>query len=128
MIRTVTLYSDPDSAECKSVEKFLSELEVKLIVHNVKERPLNYAQISELLRHFKIDHFYNSNGKSNGSGSKRSEAVVLDRKEVMQIMAADNKAIRLPIIVSGRLMTVGDNIESLKIMLQIKSNGSDPNN
>ena len=39
-------------------------------------------------------------------------------------MAEDNDLIRKPIIVAGRLMTVGCNIDKIREMLQIKSNGA----
>lgn len=127
MIKEVTIYSDPDNPTCARVEKFLSELEIKLKVHDIKAQPLNYNQISNLLQHFQIDHFYNSNGFSQKTTKDKAEPIQLDRNEVIEKMAANNKSIRLPIIATNRLMTVGDNLDTIKIMLQIKSNGSDPN-
>ena len=38
----------------------------------------------------------------------------------MKQMAADNSLLRMPIIVSGRLLTVGDDFGRIGIMLQLK--------
>jgi len=118
MKKRVTLYFDPDDTASKRVEKFLTEQDVILKVHDIKTRPLDLKQISKLLRNFDIKHFYNSNGHSAGK-KKTSEPAPVDRNLIMEKMAADNSLLRLPIILSERLLTVGHNTDRIGIMLQI---------
>ena len=124
MKKRVTLYSNPDDPACSNVEKFLSEQDIILNVHDVKTQPLDFNRISKLLRNFDLKHFYNSNGNSRGSKKKKAESEPPDRQTIMEQMAADNTLMRLPIILSGRLLTVGDNFERIGIMLQIKPIGA----
>ena len=118
MKKRVTLYSNPDDTACKNVEKFLMEQDIVLNVHNIKNKPLDHGQILKLLRNFDIKHFYNSNGHSNGK-KKTVEATAPDRSNILEKMAEDNSLLRLPIVMTDRLMTVGDNINRIGIMLQI---------
>ena len=77
-----------------------------------------------MIRHLNLRHFINADSKVlKKSGLEDNN---LDRDEVFQLMADDNDLLRKPIVVAGRLMTVGCNIDKIKEMLQIKSNGSDP--
>jgi arsenate reductase-like glutaredoxin family protein len=126
MLKIVTIYSKPSDPVCTRVEKFLSEQDIVLKVHNVKTHPLSFGQISTLLRHFSLEHFYNPYGSGRKQGSQKIDFASLDRRMVFEQLAADNNLLHLPIIVAGRLMTVGDDFDRIRIMLQIKSNGSDP--
>ncbi len=118
MKKRVTLYSNPDDTACKTVEKFLTEQDVILKVHDIKTLPLDFKQISKLLKNFDIKHFYNSNGHSKGK-KKTTETEAPDRNLIIEQMAADNSLLRMPIILSERLLTVGDNTNRIGIMLQI---------
>ena len=118
MKKRVTLYSNPDDIACRKVEKFLSEQDVILNVHDIKTRPLDVKQISKLLRNFDLKHFYNSNGNSKGRKKKTTETEPLDRQTIFEKMAEDNTLLRLPLTLAGRLLTVGNNTERIGIMLQ----------
>ena len=118
MKKRVTLYSNPDDTACKNVEKFLNEQDVILKVHDIKTRPLDYNQISKLLKNFDLKHFYNSNGHSKGK-KKTAEPETTNRNKIIEKMAEDNSLLRLPLILSERLLTVGDNTNRIEIMLQI---------
>lgn len=122
MLKKVELYTDPNDPGCKDVNEFLKSLEIILDVHDVKKNPLKKEKIAELLRHFNLDHFINSN---SGAYKKfKLDKGIPGRDEVYEMMAEDNDLMRRPIIVAGRLMTVGCNIDKVKEMLQINSNGS----
>ena len=54
MKKRVTLYSNPDDPACSNVEKFLSEQDIILNVHDVKTQPLDFNRISKLLRNFDL--------------------------------------------------------------------------
>ncbi len=118
MKKRVTLFTNPDDPGCKNVEKFLIEQDVILKVHDIKTRPLDFKQISNLLKNFDLQHFYNSNGHSGGK-KKTIETETPDRNTIIEKMAEDNSLLRLPLILSERLLTVGDNTNRIGIMLQI---------
>ncbi len=126
MLKIVMMYSNPSDPVCNRVEKFLSEQDVVLKVHDIKAHPLNVEQISRLLRHFNLEHFYNPSGNGGRHGNQSIDFASLDRKSVFQQLSANSDYLRLPIIVAGRLMTVGDDLDQIRIMLQIKNNGSEP--
>ena len=122
MLKKVELYTDPQNPECNAANEFLEGVEVLLKVHDIKKDPLKKQKITELLRHFNLNHFINSN--SEAYRKFKLDKNIPSRDEVYEMMAEDNSLIRWPIIVAGRLMTVGCNIDKIKEMLQISSNGS----
>lgn len=124
MKKRVILYTNPDDPNCRKVEKFLLEQDIILKVNDINAHPLDFNQISDLLKNYDLKHFYNSNGHSKGKKNKTTESETLDRRSIMEKMAEDNKLLRLPITQSGRLMTVGDNTERLTIMLQVTPGGT----
>jgi arsenate reductase-like glutaredoxin family protein len=118
MSRKVTLYLDPKDPYCAEIEKFLKECEVNLVVHDIRNNPLNASQLSQLLGNFDLEHFLNDNGKS--SKAKRLDTSLANRKKTLELLAADNGLLRWPFVVSGRLMTVGYDRRLIRQMLQIK--------
>ncbi len=121
-MKTVVVYTDPRNPACNEIDGFLRQQEFNLRVQDVTKDPLNKVQISELLRHFNIDHFIDITSKAYKKHNL--DQGLPGRDELLQMMAEDNDLIRKPIIVAGRLMTVGCNIDKIKEMLQIKSNGT----
>jgi regulatory protein spx len=124
MRRVVNLYMAPNDPGCIEIKEFLEQQDLKLQVHDVKNKPLVADEIAELIKHFNLKHFLNTSSKTYTK--RKLDKSLLDRKEVIQLMADDNDLIRKPIIVVGRLMVVGANREKVMEMLQIKPNGSEP--
>lgn len=124
MKKKVTLYSNPDDLACRKVEKFLMEQDIILNVHNVTTKPLDLRQISKLLRNFDLKHFYNSNGHSKGRKKTATETDSPDRQAMLELIAEDNTLLRLPIILSGRLLTVGNSTDRIGVMLQMTPGGT----
>jgi regulatory protein spx len=122
MLKKVELYTDLNDPGCSDVNEFLKGLEIILKIHDVKKDPLKKEEIAELLRHFSLEHFINRD--SDAYKKFRLDKGVPSRDEVYEMMAEDNDLLRRPIIVAGRLMTVGCNIDKVKEMLQISANGS----
>ncbi len=122
MLKKVDLYTDFTNPDCKDINEFLQGLEIILNIHDIKKNPLKKEKIAELLRHFNLDHFIN---KHSGAFKKfKLDKGMPSRDEVYDMIAEDNDLMRWPVIVAGRLMTVGCNIDKVKEMLQISSNGS----
>nr|MBN2276561.1 hypothetical protein [candidate division Zixibacteria bacterium] len=117
MIRQVDLYVHPNDSVGEEAKGFLEELEVILKVHDLKKSPLGRNQIEGLLRHFKPAHFFNPN--YNGLGRKKADSVINNRREVIDLISLDNGYLKTPVVVYGRLMTVGFNRITIKTMLRM---------
>lgn len=124
MLKRVTLYTDPQDTQCDEVKSFLEEQDIRLHIRNIKTEPLGKPEISMLLRHFDLRHFLNA--ESRLYKKNKLDKSVPGRDEVIDMIATDNELLRVPIIVFGRLMTVGCNREKIIEMLQIKNNGHNP--
>jgi arsenate reductase-like glutaredoxin family protein len=99
------------------IEKFLRGLEINLTVRDIRKNPLDYRQLSKLFKSFDLEHFVNP--CSNSGKEKTFDLTAADRKDVLQQLADDNSCLRRPIVVCGRLMTVGYDRRRIVEMLQI---------
>lgn len=127
MIKKVTIYTDPKDPFCAEIEKFLSGLDIVLSIYDMRSNPMNAKQLSKLVGYVNIEHFVNSNGNSNGKSGKGKKKVDISnssRQEILEMMANDIGFLRKPIIVSGRLMTMGYDRRKILDMLQIKIEGN----
>jgi regulatory protein spx len=124
MLKKVDLYLDPKDPHCQDIRSFLEEQEIDLHIHNIIKDPLSKGQLSGIIRHLDLKHFLNTESKI--FKKNRLDKEIPARDEVLELLAEDNDLLRKPIIIAGRLMTVGCNRQKIIEMLQIKSNGSDP--
>lgn len=124
MLKRVTMYTDPKDTNCAEVRSFLEEQDIHLHLRNIKTDPLESLELSRLLRHFDLKHFLNADSKAYKKN--RLDKSIPGREEIIELIAGDNDLLRIPIIVSGRLMTVGCNRNKIVEMLQLKNNGSRP--
>lgn len=122
MVKKVVMYIKPLMIQCEDVKEYLIEQDVNLQVRDIKADPLGRPEISRLLRHFDLKHFLDINSKTYKKN--KIEKLMPERDEIISMMADDNDLLRVPIIVAGRLMTIGCNREKISEMLQIRRNGS----
>jgi arsenate reductase-like glutaredoxin family protein len=124
MLKRVDIYSFTDDPGFEEIKRFLDNYDYDLRVRDLQVRPLNAYEISNIIRHFDSKHFISLASKAYKKF--HLDKVTPSRKELIAMIAEDNELLRQPIIVAGRLMTVGCNRMKIMEMLQIKSNGSDP--
>jgi arsenate reductase-like glutaredoxin family protein len=122
MLKKVIMYIDPKDSHCGEIKDYLQKHEILLQIRDIKDRPLEQPEISLLLRHFELAHFLNPESRLYKKNKLDISTPV--REEVYNMIASDNNLLRIPIIVYGRLMTVGCNIDKITEMLQLKNNGS----
>lgn len=115
LIKKVDIYFDPDDPESRAHIEFFGKLDLVLRTYDLKNKPLNAAQIRRLICHYDLVHFLNPNHKSYKKHKLDSNTI--DRNEVVGLLEQDNLLFRLPIIVIGRLMTVGFNEKRIAEML-----------
>ncbi len=124
MLKRVDFYTNPDDPSCGEVRNFLKTQELDIHERDLRIKPLGYEELDRLIRHFDMKHFINISSKAIRKFHLEDE--LPGREDLIKLMAEDNDLIRKPIIVAGRLMTVGCNRQKIMEMLQIKSNGSEP--
>jgi len=116
--KRVMVYGDPKDFETQKVEKFIRENKFNAIVHDITSSPLNFHQLSKLLKHFDLSNFFRSDSEFK---NHKVENISLERrKELLQVLANDNSLLQFPIIDTGRLMTASPNFQTLSLMLEIK--------
>lgn len=115
LIKKVDMYLDPDDVNSRTHIQFFENLDLVLRTHDVKNKPLNAEQIRRLVCHYDIIHFLNPNHKNYKKHKLDSAAV--DRNEIIGLIEQDNLLLRLPIIVIGRLLTIGFNEKRITEML-----------
>jgi len=124
MLRRVDFYTDPEEPGCDEVREFLATLDLDLRIRDVSSRPLTVPELDGLIRHLDMKHFINT--ASRAFKKFRLDRETPSRKDTIEMIASDNELLRKPIVVAGRLMTIGCNRFKIMEMLQIKNNGSDP--
>lgn len=122
MRKVVDLYTVPGDRHCEEIREFLEQQDVKLMIRDIRSKPLSYDEIAKLIRHLDLKHFINTESKLYSRKKLQQELPV--RSELFEMMADDNDLLVKPIVVAGRLMVVGPNRPKIIEMLQLKSNGS----
>ncbi len=122
MLKSVLMYTKPKNGQCDEVRKFLLEQEVKLQVRDIEANPLGRYEIAQLLKNFDLKHFLDTDSKIYKRN--KIDQSIPERNEIIDMMVENNDLLRVPILVSGRLMTIGCNREKITEMLQIRNNGS----
>jgi len=123
IMRQVTLYANFDDPFCGEIVNLLETAGINLQVHDIKKRPLDSDQISGLIKHFDVERFlnpYSKPYKRNKLGGTHPS-----RQEVIDLLASDNELFRVPIVVSGSMISVGFDPRQIAGMLQIKPGNSE---
>ena len=126
MLKRIQLYVDPKDSACKEIEEFLQKVDIIVDIRNIDTEPLNYNEVTTLFRHLDLNHFVDVESKA--FKKHKLDDGLPAREETLGLMAEDNTLIKKPIVVAGRLMVVGCNIDKISEMLQINPNGSEPEN
>lgn len=121
MFKNVVMYTKPKNGQCDEIKDYLIEQDIGLQIRDISTDPLGRPEISRLLRHFDLKHFLDSDSKIYKRN--KIDQLLPARDEIINLMVDDNDLLRVPIIVAGRLMTIGCNREKITEMLQIRKNG-----
>lgn len=110
---------------CADGISFLKENGIVLKVRDLAEEPLTRSELSEILGYLNPKHFIDMSSAT--FKKEKLDQKMLPRGEMLELIEKNPDLLRHPIIVSGRLITVGANRKQLIDMLQISisGNGSD---
>lgn len=124
MLKEVLIYIDSKDRQCDEIKDYLEQQEVHLLIRDIKEKPLKSSEVSDILKHYDLGNFLNTESKLYKKN--KLDKSMPTRKEVIKLIASDNELLRLPIIVYGRLMTVGCNQDKVSEMIMVRNNGNNP--
>ena len=121
MHKKVLMYTKPNIGPCEEVKEYLLEQDISLQIRDIGAKPLGRHEIDLLLRHYDLKHFLDTESKIYKRN--KIDKSMPERNEIINMMVDDNDLLRVPIFVSGRLMTIGCNRDKITEMLQIRKNG-----
>ena len=122
MLKSVLMYTKPKVSECDEVKEFLISQEVKLQIRDIEANPLGRYEIIRLLKNFDLKHFLDTDSKVYRRN--KIDKSMPERNEIIDMIIENNDLLRVPILIAGRLMTIGSNREKITEMLQIRNNSS----
>jgi len=124
MLKRAQLYYRNPCSVCEEAKSFLEDHGVIVLARNIIEKPLDKDELDGILGYHDPKHFLDS-ASPNYAKQKLDKNIPL-RGELLNIIEKHPDLLRQPIVVSGRLMTVGSNRKQLIQMFQltVSDNGS----
>lgn len=124
MVRQIEIYTYQEDDKISELKDTCEENHIRYFIRDLKKEPLSAGQLSNLLKNYDIKHFIIDNG--NGSRKLIDNLKTIPREEVLEKLAANNnKMLKSPIIVAGRLTTVGINWETIRHILYLEEDGAE---
>ncbi len=116
-------YRNP-CAVCNEVKSFLQEHGVIIVARDINEKPLRRDELSAILGYLDPRHYLDVT--SDAYHKQKLDKLLPGRNELFALIEGSPELLRHPIIVSGRLLTVGTNRRQLIEMFQltVSDNGS----
>ena len=121
-VKRATFYTNGDDNICSEARNFIEGAGYILQIRDLKQNPLTLRELSGLIGYIDLKHFLNKRSdsyKKHKLGEDQPE-----RNEVLKLIEADPTLLKMPIVKSVRLLTVGCNKDKIAQMLQISSNGN----
>ena len=116
-------YKFGDDERCEEVRKFIENAGVLLDVRDLKIDPLTPAEAHDLIGYLHVDHFIN---KMSPYYTKSGiEAVLDNREKVIEIIVKEPSLVKVPIVKSARLITIGCDKGKISDMLRLDMTNSD---
>ena len=119
--RRAQFYSYGTEGPCDEVKKFIENAGILLEVRNIEEKPFSVEELANFIGYLNIKHFLNTSSKSYKKHGL--DKLLPKQTEIFKLMAADHTLIKVPIICSKRLVTIGCDKKRIAEMLQIGPNG-----
>jgi arsenate reductase-like glutaredoxin family protein len=119
-------YRNPCSV-CEEAKSFLEAHGVAVTVRDLNEKPLRRDELTSLLGYLDPRHYLDMT--SAAYRKNKLDKQMPARTELLALIETNPELLRHPIIVTGRLVTIGSNQQQLVEMFQISisDNGSGKN-
>lgn len=122
MIKRAQLFFRNPCSKCEDTIKFLEENGVVVSTRNVDKEPLSKNELAAVLGHLNPKHYIDPDSPTYKN--RRFNGNLPDRDELFNIIEENPDLLRHPIVVAGRLLTIGSNRQQLIDMLQLTVNGN----
>lgn len=121
--KRATFFTNGDDSMCIETMKFIEDAGCILSIRDMKKNPLTYNELRQLIGYIDLKHFLNT--FSDSYKKHRLGESYMDRADVIKLIEKDPTLLKMPIIKSVRLLTVGCSKKKIAQMLQISINGSE---
>ena len=108
---------------CEEVRKFIEEAGILLDIRDLKMDPLTQGEARNLVGYLHVEHFINK--MSPYYAKSGIEDVITSRDKVIDILIKEPSLIRVPIVQSARLITIGCDKSKITDMLRLDLNNGD---
>jgi len=124
MLKRAHLYFRTPCPGADEAKKFLEDHGVIVLERDIVKRPLTRRELGEVLGYH--DPKYYLDGMSSAFRKNKLDKLIPPHEELLGLILEHPDLLRHPIVMSGRLMTVGNNRQKLAQMFQIRisDNGS----
>jgi len=124
MLKRAQFYYRHPCTVCDEIKSFLAENGVLVSARDITQKPLRQSELAEILGYHNPRHYLDS--ASATFKKERLDKQMPTREELFLLIEAQPDLLKHPIVVTGRLMSVGTNRRQLIDMLQLKvsDNGS----
>ena len=127
MLKKAYMYCKKSHPSCDETRSFLEGNGVMVSLRDTKKDPLTKRELNKILGFQNPKHYLDQT--SPAFTKMKLDEKLPDREEIIDLIMENPELLRQPIILSGRLMTVGCGKKQLVEMFQIKlsDNGSGKN-
>lgn len=121
--RAQFFYRNPCTV-CKEAKSFLEDHGVTVAARDISERPLRQDELTSILGYLDPRHYLDMS--SAAYRKQKLDKQMPSRGELFGLIESNPELLRHPIIVAGRLVTIGSNQQQLVEMFQlnVSDNGS----
>ena len=113
----VQIFGLRNSAATRAAERFFKERRTAVAFVDLKQRPMAPGEIKRFMDRFGLDALLDKEGKAYGDAGlqymKMSQAELLGRIE------RDARLLRLPLVRSGNVLSIGADEDAWKVMLAL---------
>jgi arsenate reductase/regulatory protein spx len=102
----------------KDAKEFLEEHGIMVMERDIGKKPLSKRELSNILGYQNPKYYLNTAAPAYRKA--KLDKNLPPRNELLELLCNNPDLLRIPIITTGRLMTVGNNRQQLIDMFQIK--------
>lgn len=126
MLKRAQMYCRYPSKGAEEAKSFLEEHGVMVIERDIAKKPLTRKELGVILGYHNPRHYLDT--ASPVYTKKKLDKKMPSRPELLDMIVENPDLLRNPIVLSGRLMTIGNNRKQLIEMFQIKVSGNGKDN
>jgi len=117
MPKRAFMYYRMPCARSEEILRFLEDNGVTVSARDIGKQPLTKNELASIVGHLNPKHYVNPG--SPAFAEHNMDEKLPPREELFEIIEQSPDLLRYPIVVTGRLMTIGSNRRQLVDMLQL---------